>query len=168
MTFRPCCQALLIWTSVDRIGFDPNLNLKISLFCLWLFGWSPRFGCVECGKLFCILCGKKLLLFGGVPHAPRVANAFLTQMFWAVTSGYSHRVCCAGSFPGWGRTHSSILIHLWEKLHPNAIENLSGQNQIWPQILTKVWQVFFVKDHLLGKMFDQNQMTNHIFEHFSI
>ena len=54
------------------------------------------------------------------------------------------------------------------KLHPNAIENLSGQNQIWPQILTKVWQVFFVKDHLLGKMFDQNQMKNHILEHFSI
>ena len=48
------------------------------------------------------------------------------------------------------------------------MENLSGQNQIGSQILTKVWQVFFVKDHLLGKMFDENQMTNHILEHLSI
>ena len=36
------------------------------------------------------------------------------------------------------------------KLHPNVIENLSGLNQILPQILTQVWQVIFVKDHLLS------------------
>ena len=36
------------------------------------------------------------------------------------------------------------------KLHPDIIENLSGLNQIGPQILTQVWQVIFVKDHLLS------------------
>ena len=36
------------------------------------------------------------------------------------------------------------------KLHPNVIENLSGLNQIWPQILTQVQQLIFVKNHLLS------------------